>query len=215
MITDRIEKKLTRKLYEETFDDPKEFIDYYYKEKCSDNRIIVSIEDGEVISMLHLNPYYINLCGTVVKSYYVVAVATAKNRRREGQMTKVFEKAFKSMKDEHIPFIFLLPVDEAIYSWMGFEKICDFATDRIDSYEDIKKKYDVYCVRDADYVRRMELEEKFRQQDDGEMIPDNPVIMAKITDLKAFSKAAGFSFDDEKEALDWLRKEKIYFCEEV
>lgn len=215
MITELIEKNLTRKLYEETFDDPKEFIDYYYKEKCSDNRIIVSIEDGEVISMLHLNPYYVNMCGTVVRSYYVVAVATAEDKRHTGQMTKLFKKAFKSLKDEHIPFVFLLPVDESIYSWMGFEKICDFAADRETDYEDIKKKYDVYCVRDADYIRRMEMEEKFRQQDEGEMIPDKPVIMAKVTDLKAFSKAAGICFHNEKEALEWLRKEKIYFCEEV
>ena len=34
MITECFEKEKTRKLYEEAFDDPKEFVDYYYMDKC-------------------------------------------------------------------------------------------------------------------------------------------------------------------------------------
>ena len=55
MILEYTEKEKTRKLYEEAFDDPKEFVDYYYSDKCLDNRMIVSFEGGEVVSMLHLN----------------------------------------------------------------------------------------------------------------------------------------------------------------
>lgn len=215
MITECKEKNLTRKLYEEAFGDSKEFVDYYYEDKCRDNRIIVSLEDGEVVSMLHLNPYTVNLCGAVVKTYYVVAVATTAERRREGQMSKVFEKAFELLKYEHIPFVFLLPVDEAIYSWMGFEKICDFAVDRLSDYDEIINRYDIYCVRDENYLRHMSREEELRALDNGEEIPDKPVIMAKITDLEAFSAAAGQAFADEKGALSWLKEKNIYICEEV
>ncbi len=215
MIIEYKDKNHTRKLYEEAFDDPKEFVDYYYAEKCSDNRIIVSLEDGEVISMLHLNPYYINLAGTVVKTYYVVAVATTAERRHQGQMIRVFSKAFELIREENIPFIFLLPVDEAIYSWMGFEKICDFALDRITDYEDIKAQYDVYCIRDEKYIKRMEMEDALRAEDNGEVLPDDPVIMAKITDLNAFNSATGQAFTDDKEALEWLKNKRIYICEEV
>ncbi len=215
MIIEYKDKNQTRKLYEEAFDDPKDFVDYYYTEKCSDNRIFVSLEDGEVVSMLHLNPYYINLGDKAVKTYYVVAVATTANRRHEGQMTRVFSKAFEAIKDENIPFVFLLPVDEAIYSWMGFEKICDFSEERISDYEYIKAKFDVYCIRDEKYIRRMEIEDELRVEDKGEVLPDNPVIMAKITDLDAFNSAAGQSFTDEKDALEWLKSKKIYICEEV
>ena len=211
------EKELTRKLYEEAFEDPKDFVDYYYSEKCTDNRIIASIEEGEVISMLHLNPYYVNLNGTKVKTYYVVAVATTKKRRHEGQMTKVFEKAFEliAQEKEKIPFVFLLPVDQAIYSWLGFDKICDFATDKIADYEEIKRRYDVYCIRDNTYIRRMKKEDALREQENGEVLPDNPVIMAKITDLEAFENVARENFADEKQALKWLTKKNVYICEEV
>ena len=106
MIIEYAEKERTRKLYEEAFDDPKEFVDYYYLDKCLDNRMIVSLEGGEVVSMLHLNPFSVNLCGVVVPSYYVVAVATKKSMRRRGQMSRVFDKTFEILCREKIPFIF-------------------------------------------------------------------------------------------------------------
>ena len=215
MIKEISDKNRTRKLYEEAFEDPKEFVDYYYLDKCIDNRILASLEGDEVISMLHLNPYYVSLNGKTVKSYYVVAVVTVENRRHEGQMSRVFEKAFELLSKEHVPFVFLLPVDEAIYSWMGFEKICDYSFDRIADFEEIQKKYDVYCIRDDDYIRRMHKEDILRSLDQGSVFPDDAVIMAKITDLDAFSKAAGTKFTDEKEALKWLKEKKIYICEEV
>lgn len=215
MIIEIEDKNRTRKLYEEAFDDPEVFVDYYYKEKCRDNTIIANVEGDEVISMLHLNPYQINLCGKTVNTYYVVAVATTEKRRHQGEMTRLFDKAYEKIREEKIPFIFLMPVDEAIYSWMGFDTVCDFSMDRIADYDVIRETYDVYCVRDDAYIRRMNIENELREMDDGEVLPDEPVIMAKITDLKAFNEAAGEDFQSEKEALDWLKSKKIYICEEV
>ena len=215
MIIEVEDKLKTRPLYEEAFDDPKAFVDYYYEDRCLDNRILVSMEDDEIVSMLHLNPYKVNLCGSVVQSYYIVAVATKENRRHKGHMRRLFERAFEMLKAEHIPFVFLLPVDEAIYSWMGFEKICDFTMDRISDYEEIRNSFDIYCVRDDDYIRRMTKENDLRSQDEGEGLPDNPIIMAKITDIDSFNAVAGTSFSSEAAATDWLKKKKIYICEEV
>ena len=215
MIIELTDKEKTRPLYEEAFDDPKVFVDYYYEEKCLDNRIIVSLEDGEIVSMLHLNPYKMNMWRSVVQSYYIVAVATTENERHKGHMSRVFEKTFELLQKEHIPFVFLLPVDESIYSWMGFEKICDFSEEKETDYNRIKSQNDVYCIRDEAYLRRMKREDELRKLGSGEVLPDNPVIMAKITDLDAFNKAAGTDFTDEKNALSWLRDKKIYICEEV
>ncbi len=210
------ENKLdTRNLYEEAFGDPKEFTDYYYEDKCLDNTIIVSREKGEVISMLHLNPFMMNVCGSIVKTYYVVAVATKEDRRHEGQMSRVFEKAYEIIGKENIPFIFLLPVDLDIYAWMGFEKICDFSVRSNLDYDKIKSDYDVYCIRDELYIRRMEKEIALDEMAEGELLPENPVIMAKVTDIEAFEKMAGQRFDNEKKCLEWLRKKRIYIREEI
>jgi len=210
--TDRSE---TRKLYEECFEDPQSFVDYYYEDKCSDNTIVVDKEDGEVVSMLHLNPYVMNVCGKEVKSYYVVAVATTGSRRHEGRMSRVFGKAFELLSQEHIPFVFLLPADEKIYSWMGFRRICDFRRDKIPEYDRIRREFDVYCVRNEQYLRRMEKELALQDAGDGEVLPEDPMIMAKVTDLQMFSEMAGCSFESEEQALEWLQTKKIYICEEV
>ncbi|MCR5100045.1 MAG: GNAT family N-acetyltransferase [Butyrivibrio sp.] len=209
------DKSQTRKLYEECFDDPESFVDYYYDDKCSDNIIVASREEDEVISMLHLNPYVMNVCDKVIKSYYIVAVATTGTRRHEGQMSKVFDKTFDILGKQHIPFVFLLPVDENIYRWLGFETVCSFRHDKIMNYERIKENFDVYCIQDEVYLRRMKKELELQELGDGEVLPDNPVIMAKVTDLDAFSEMAGQKFDSEKSALKWLKNKKIYICEEV
>ena len=215
MITELTEKNRSRSLYEEAFEDPEIFVDYYYEEKCTDNRIIVCEENGEVISMLHLNPFKLSLCGKEVPVYYVVAVATKEGYRHQGYMSKVFEKTFELLKQEHIPFVYLLPVDEAIYSWMGFEKICDFTFEKYKDYEYVKRNYDVFCIRDEAYLRRMNREIELGDGGNGSIFPENSIIMAKITDLDAFKLASGQQFSSEKEALNWLKSKKIYICEEV
>ena len=52
------EHQKTRKLWEEVFsDDTRAFLDYYYFIKTRENEIWVIEEDGEIQSMLQLNPY--------------------------------------------------------------------------------------------------------------------------------------------------------------
>ena len=62
------EKARTRALYEEVFsEDSLEFVDYYYTEKTKDNTIYTAERDGEVVGMLHLNPYVLSVEGAEKK----------------------------------------------------------------------------------------------------------------------------------------------------
>ncbi|MBR0164849.1 MAG: GNAT family N-acetyltransferase [Lachnospiraceae bacterium] len=221
ILTNAADKQITRPLYEQAFDDPKAFVDYYYAEKCRDNVMIVLRDaEGKVLSMLHLNPYTLSVCGKEVPSYYVVAVATDAANRRKGYMAKVLAAADDYMRKAHIPFCFLLPVDEAIYRDFGYETICDFVT-RDDkraalSYEDIKKGYDVYCVRDALYLKRMEAEDDLAKEGDSEVLPENPVMMAHIVDRAACARLLSEPRDaSEKALLAKLKSLRCYFREEV
>lgn len=209
------DKQATRPLYEEAFDDSPEFVDYYYQDKCLDNTIWISREGNDIAAMLHLNPFTMSICGRQAKVYYVVAVATTASKRHQGHMTRLFEAALSQMQKEGIPFCFLLPVDESIYSWLGFETITDFKTERIMDYNEIQRSFDIYCIQDDDYIRRMEKELALDALDKGEVLPDSPVIMAKVTDLDKLSSLAGISFTGDKQALAWLRSRRIYICEEV
>ena len=75
----------TRRLWEEVFtEDSRAFLDYYYYIKTRDNQIHVIEEDGDICSMLQLNPYKVIVEGGEFPSAYVVAVATKAEYRRRG-----------------------------------------------------------------------------------------------------------------------------------
>ena len=52
------EKERSRGLYKEAFpEDTEKFVDFYYTCKTRDNQILALEQDGELVSMVHLNPY--------------------------------------------------------------------------------------------------------------------------------------------------------------
>lgn len=209
------EKQESRKLYDAAFGDPKIFTDYYYRDKCLDNQIIVKEKDGHIISMVHLNPYRLNVCGKEINAYYLVAVATDERYRHQGHMRDVLQTAFEQMKKEKIPFCYLMPVDQRIYQPFGFQMICDFCREKVDV--EAAKKYEIYCIQDEPYLRRREKEEALASQLNGEgVLPEHPIIMAKVLDQDAFCKMSGLAEDSsESEKLDWLRTKRICICEEI
>ena len=221
VVTDFHTKQTTRPLYERAFADPAPFVDYYYREKCRDNTMFVCYgEEGDILSMLHLNPYTLSVCGEEVPSYYVVAVATEEEQRRKGLMAAVLKESFRFLAGEEIPFCFLLPVNEAIYTPFGFETICPFLTreDPLSAlpYEEVRKQYDVFCLRDALYRKRQEEEDALAAEGASEVLPDHPVMMAKVTDAARLSRLLGcLENSGERELLSALRGLRCFFREEV
>ena len=122
----------TRKLWEAIFrEDTKEFLDYYYEVKTTENEIYVIEEDGKIVSMLHLNPYQMRIREKIYLTNYIVAVATDEKYRKRGYMAKLLNYAIQVMRDRGEPFTFLMPAAEAIYKPFGFEFIYEQARGRI------------------------------------------------------------------------------------
>jgi len=165
----------TRRLWEEIFtEDTPEFLDYYYSVKVKDNEIYVIEDGGEIVSMLHLNPYQMRVKDKVFKTHYIVAVATDERYRHQGLMRQLLNHAMQMMADRGEPFTFLMPAAEAIYKPFGFEfvyeqkrekvsgKKCEDSTLEIfeaspehcqaiaDFANELLKEYDVVTWRDAD-----------------------------------------------------------------
>lgn len=114
----------TRELWEEVFpDDTKAFLDYYYYIKTRDNAIYVIEEDGEICSMLQLNPYMVRVEGQEFPSAYIIAVATRKEYRSRGYMRALLRTSLKEMYNRGLPFTFLMPAAEAIYTPYDFRYI--------------------------------------------------------------------------------------------
>lgn len=179
------EKQRCRELWKEAFpEDSDEFTDYYFKEKIKDNQILAREEGGRIISMLHRNPYQIQAGSQIWQCDYIVGVATAQDHRKKGHMRELLSRALQDMREDKIPFCFLMPADENIYLPFGFTYIFDqpqcmlddktkmeneFTSVKvgIDGGEDIlaevaewmqkwlSRHYEVYTVRDVRYVKNL------------------------------------------------------------
>lgn len=176
------EKNKSRKLWEEAFEeDSGSFVDYYYKEKTRDNRILVMEQEGRIVSMLHRNPYTLWVKGKIWNCDYIVGVATEKASRRKGYMRKLMERSLRDMKEEKMPFCFLMPAFEALYlpfaftyvyrsqRWKLNHKGCKELKSVGFTPEDaerlalwweqwLRSRFELYAVRDIAYVERLQKE---------------------------------------------------------
>ena len=116
------EKEASRELYEKCFpEDSEAFTDYYYQYKCQDNHILVMEDREQICSMIHLNPFRMNLYGNICGVHYIVAVATLEEYRRRGYMLELMNRAFHDMYERGEPFTFLIPANPDYYYSCGFE----------------------------------------------------------------------------------------------
>lgn len=124
------EKRRTIPLYREAFpEDSEQFLEYYYREKGRDNRILVVEEPFEggsrIVSMLHRNPYELQVKDQIWRNDYIVAVATARDRRHRGLMRSLLVQMMEDMYQEGMEFCFLMPADRKIYEPFDFTYIYD------------------------------------------------------------------------------------------
>lgn len=137
------EKGKTRRMYEANFpEDTKAFVDYYYRLRIKENRILVMEADKSAETMteetaqpvakkartaemklevmIHLNPYRFQICGAPAQVNYLVAVATDPSVRRQGKMRSVMERALQDLERAGEPFAFLIPANPRVYESQGF-----------------------------------------------------------------------------------------------
>lgn len=122
------EKERSRSLWEECFpEDSARFLDYYYREKCRDNRILVLEEEpgGRILSMVHQNPYLVRMPGGEYSLDYLVGVATAADRRHRGYMRTLLKAVMQEENRRRMPFSFLMPANPRIYEPFDFVYVFD------------------------------------------------------------------------------------------
>ena len=185
------ERQKTRILYQTVFsEDSQKFVDFYYEYKTRDNQIYALWEDDQYVSMVHLNPYTMIVNGYEVPSNYIVAVATLKDYRHRGYMRLLLETALRQMAVDKIPFTFLMPASESIYTPFDFVWISPFTElpmrvahlDADGQNRYLASRYQLFCKRDARYMENLEAE---RLAEAGEAPMDEiPPFMARITNVE-------------------------------
>ena len=137
---DNQEKGRTKDLWREAFpEDSEDFLDYYDQEKMSINQVLVREENGVIQSMLHRNPYRLQVRDTFWNADYIVAVATRTDMRHRGYMRSLLIRMMTDMRERQMPFCFLMPAAEAIYTPFQFAFIYDQPVWNLK--EDIKLKH--------------------------------------------------------------------------
>lgn len=138
---DPTEHSATRSLYEEVFsEDSESFVNYYYTEKTKDNIIYAVTEDGEIRSMIHLNPYDVMVNKKEEKLHYIVAVATQEPYRKRGYMAALLKESLQAMYRQGEPFTYLMPASEKIYYPHDFRTVYEQTTKY---WEPSEKKADI------------------------------------------------------------------------
>ena len=192
------ERGRTRALYQAAFpEDTERFVDFYYQYKTRDNQILALEQDGQIVSMLHRNPYTMIMNGYEFLADYIVAVATEKAFRHQGCMRKLLEKALNDMANQGMPFAFLMPASESIYAPFDFVWICPYTelpmrVERMSAEAQnryLAGRYQMFCKRDTRYMENLQAE---RTAEEGETMPDHiPPFMARITDVMSMLRLIG------------------------
>lgn len=145
------EHAVTRELWEQIFtEDTKQFLDYYYFIKTRTNQIYVVEDEKRICSMLQLNPYRIRIEDGEFSSFYIIAVATREECRGRGYMGNLLRTSMEAMYGEKIPFTFLMPAAEAIYTPYDFRFIYRQNTGSIESGGDDGQSEDTEGFTAAD-----------------------------------------------------------------
>ncbi|MCD8077934.1 MAG: GNAT family N-acetyltransferase [Lachnospiraceae bacterium] len=181
------EHKEARELWEEIFpEDSASFLDYYDVWKAPEAWIQLRHRSGCAVSMIQWNPYPVWMRGRVVRSFYLVAVATRPAYRHQGCMTGLLREGLAEMAERKVPFVFLMPADKDIYWPFDFRFIYDktegelsdlpfdaeagdrLEIDRLEPeeyaeaaaflQEQLMESRDVFTLRDAAYLERMQAE---------------------------------------------------------
>ena len=199
-ILENNEKNLSRKLWERVFkEDSKNFLDYYYEEKTKNNIIFAKFHDNDIISMLHLNPYELVLKNNNFLCYYIVAVATDLNHRKNGYMKNIMYKSLNFMYEKNCPFTFLMPAKKEIYTPFDFATIYEHKKIELNknikiieenflkntNFENLsifindylKNTYDVFTLKTSDYIQTLYKELK-SENGDFKIILENDNIVA-------------------------------------
>lgn len=208
------EKLRTRTLYERVFpEDSSAFLDFYYEDRCRDNRIAVLEEAGEILSMAHLNPYRMRVLGQETEVCYIYAVATREDCRHRGYMRQVLELSFRELTEEGLPFCFLIPANPAVYIPFGFEKLCDFSRTQTSPAE--REKYEICCIEDADYRRRAAREQMLAQEQSSDGLPADAIVMGRVLNRQRLQELMGSGEASDAELLSLLRQRRILITEDI
>lgn len=169
-------------MYQEIFEDPEPFAQYYFEEIYATNQVMLAEEDNKILGMIHLNPYHIRAGKKTYTLNYIVAVAVWKEYRRRGIMAEMLKKCLNDMHEQQQPFTYLMPANKAYYEPFQFRFVMDWEETMIDdhniSYTDdtTDRNHKIVHIMAEDYQTIQDFLERFMEQYKIYTVPDEPYL---------------------------------------
>ena len=107
----------TRHLWENSFADPRAFIDLYFREKYRTERNEGILRDGHVVSALQKLPYPMTYGGRMLPASYISGACTDERYRRRGLMGELLAQTHRTMYAENAVFSFLIPATAELFTY--------------------------------------------------------------------------------------------------
>lgn len=97
------------------------FFQYYFTKAYEPENTVVGYEQGELVSMVHLRQYTLNVRGVAVPVSYMVGVATAPTARRGGVGAKLLTSSLEELRRRGQGITILMPSKAAFYQQYGWD----------------------------------------------------------------------------------------------
>lgn len=178
--TKKEKKAEFQSMWKQIFGDPDAYEAFYFDTVYEKNQVIYAKKDQEIVGMIHLNPYEIQVADQSYPLHYIVGVATKKSCRRQGIMRQMLLKVMEDMAQNGEIFTYLMPANKAYYEPFDFAFVQSFtekeeagkagesalrplAEEEIPqwiSYQNAicSRKYLVYTKADVEYVKQLKKE---------------------------------------------------------
>ena len=103
--------------------EPKEdpFFQYYFTNCYEPENTMVGLEQGQLLSTVHLRQYNINVRGAVLPTSYMVGVATHPAARRGGVGGALLKSSLEELRNRGQALTILMPSKAAFYQQYGWE----------------------------------------------------------------------------------------------
>ncbi|MDR1755743.1 MAG: GNAT family N-acetyltransferase [Culturomica sp.] len=105
------------RLWKACFDDPEEFVSFYFDKVYRLQNTRVVREGGKLVSALQMLPYPMTWLGTEVSAWYISGASTLPEHRGKGIMQKLLVESFEEMHDRNGMFSILIPQEEWLYAY--------------------------------------------------------------------------------------------------
>ena len=109
-----------KNLYQKTFGDSTEYIDFIFNEIYTQNRIKYEEKDGKIVSFLGILPRAFCYAKKSVQGAFISGVATDENERGKGAMKGLMKKVLTEYSTKQCGVVFLSPKNERYYISQGF-----------------------------------------------------------------------------------------------